>query len=72
MRGRPLLRTSYEADQALFPTVTQRVIMTVFLVLLVAIPLFRPGTVGRAAPSPDPISSPLTTGSDYWSPWASS
>ncbi len=54
MRGRPLLRTSYEADQALFPTVTQRVIMTVFLVLLVAIPLFRPGTVGESGSIPGP------------------
>src|SRR5690606_40755120 len=31
MLGRPLLRTSYEADMALFPSVTQRVVFALFL-----------------------------------------
>ncbi len=38
MRGRPLLFTSYEADQALLPTATKRVALAVFLGLLVLLP----------------------------------
>ena len=59
MRGRPLLRTSYEADQAIFPTVTQRVAVTIFALFLVAIPFFAPGTIGAegALPGPDFLAS---------------
>lgn len=59
MRGRPLLRTSYEADQSIFPTTTQRVAVTLFAVFLVAIPFFAPGTVGAegSLPGPDFLAS---------------
>ncbi len=40
MRGRPLLFTSYEADQALMPTTTKKVALTVFLVALVLVPVY--------------------------------
>ncbi|MBW3619462.1 MAG: branched-chain amino acid ABC transporter permease [Actinobacteria bacterium] len=44
MRGRPHLFTSYEGEQSLLPTWTQRVMLALFLVLLVTIPLqFVPG-----------------------------
>lgn len=39
MRGRPLLFTSYEADQALMNTWTKRVILALFLVFLALAPL---------------------------------
>jgi branched-chain amino acid transport system permease protein len=39
MRGRPLLYTSYEADQAIFPTWTQRGAVVVFLLVVMLIPL---------------------------------
>ncbi|HSJ35893.1 MAG TPA: branched-chain amino acid ABC transporter permease [Acidimicrobiia bacterium] len=54
MRGRPLLRTSYEADQAIFPTTTQKVMVTLFLVVLVAVPFFREGSIGTAGSLPGP------------------
>jgi len=38
MRGRPLLFTSYEADQALLNTTTKKVMLAVFLVLLLLVP----------------------------------
>lgn len=59
MRGRPLLRTSYEADHALFATTTQRVMITLLLVFLVAIPLFAPGSIGEEGhlPGPDFLAS---------------
>ena len=39
MRGRPLLYTSYESEMAIVPTWTKRVFLTLFLILLVLIPL---------------------------------
>ncbi|MFQ5967879.1 MAG: branched-chain amino acid ABC transporter permease [Acidimicrobiia bacterium] len=39
MRGRPLLYTSYEADQAIFPTGTQKLALAALLVLMLLIPL---------------------------------
>lgn len=39
MRGRPLLHTSYESDQALQNTTTKRVALVLFLALLVYVPL---------------------------------
>lgn len=38
MRGRPLLFTSYEADQSLLPTTTKRVALGLFLLLLALLP----------------------------------
>jgi len=38
MRGRPLLHTSYEADQALLNTTAKRVMLGIFLLILVSIP----------------------------------
>ncbi|HSO49842.1 MAG TPA: branched-chain amino acid ABC transporter permease, partial [Acidimicrobiia bacterium] len=38
MRGRPLLYTSYEADQALLNTTAKRVMLVVFFLVLVSIP----------------------------------
>jgi branched-chain amino acid transport system permease protein len=39
MRGRPLLHTSYQSDQALMNTGTKKVVLGLFLVFLVLIPL---------------------------------
>lgn len=39
MRGRPLLHTSYEADQALMDSTTKRVALALFLLFLLYIPL---------------------------------
>ena len=41
MRGRPLLHTSYAADQALMPTATRKTVLGVFLALAVLAPLAR-------------------------------
>jgi len=38
VRGRPLLHTSYEADQAILNTTTKKVMLGLFLVILVSIP----------------------------------
>jgi len=38
MRGRPLLYTSYEADQGLLNTTTKKVMLSLFLLVLVSIP----------------------------------
>ena len=54
MRGRPLLYTSYEADQALLNTGAKRLAMTVFLVFLVVIPLFAVGSIGEEGSLPGP------------------
>jgi branched-chain amino acid transport system permease protein len=59
MRGRPLLYTSYEADQAMLNTATKRLSAFLFVVLLAAIPLFKIGSIGGgenatgALPGPD-------------------
>lgn len=39
MRGRPLLFTSYEDDQAIFPTTTKKVVFGLLLVVAVSLPL---------------------------------
>lgn len=49
-----MLRTSYEVDQSLLPTVTQRVMMGLFLLFLVAIPFFAEGTIGESGSIPGP------------------
>ncbi|MFP3883473.1 MAG: branched-chain amino acid ABC transporter permease [Actinomycetota bacterium] len=54
MRGRPLLYTSYEEDQAILNTWTKKVLMTLFLVFLVAIPFFGAGTIGEEGSLPGP------------------
>jgi branched-chain amino acid transport system permease protein len=54
MRGRPLLHTSYESDQALLNTGTKKLTMGLFLLLLAAIPFFAPGTIGEEGSLPGP------------------
>lgn len=54
MRGRPLLYTSYEDDQAILNTFTKRVMMTLFLIFAFAIPLFAAGTIGEEGNLPGP------------------
>lgn len=54
MRGRPLLHTSYELDQALLNTGTKKLVMGLFMVLLVAIPFFAAGTIGEEGSLPGP------------------
>ncbi len=39
MRGRPLLFTSYEADQAMLPTTTKKVMLVLALVVAITLPL---------------------------------
>jgi branched-chain amino acid transport system permease protein len=54
MRGRPLLYTSYEADQSLLNTGTKKTMMFLFLVVLIAIPFFAPGSIGEQGSLPGP------------------
>lgn len=54
MRGRPLLHTSYESDQALLNTGTKKLVMLLFALFLVAIPFFAPGTIGEGGSLPGP------------------
>lgn len=54
MRGRPLLYTSYESDQALLNTGTKKLAMFLFLLVLVAIPFFAPGSIGEQGSLPGP------------------
>jgi|FLYL01.1.fsa_nt_gi branched-chain amino acid transport system permease protein len=39
MRGRPLLFTSYEADQAIFPTTTKKVMFVLLMIVAITLPL---------------------------------
>lgn len=39
MRGRPLLYTSYPSEMKLFPTTSRRVMITLFMIILVLLPL---------------------------------
>ena len=54
MRGRPLLHTTYGSDQALLNTGTKKLLMSLFMLLLLAIPLFAPGTIGEEGSLPGP------------------
>ena len=54
MRGRPLLYTSYESDQALLNTGTKKFMMFLFLAVLVAVPFFAPGSIGEQGSVPGP------------------
>lgn len=47
MRGRPLLFTSYQSDQSLLNTLTKRVVLGAFLLLLVALPFTGGGGPGN-------------------------
>lgn len=47
MRGRPLLFTSYESDQSMLNTMTKRVVLVVFLLLLSALPFTGGGAPGN-------------------------
>lgn len=59
MRGRPLLYTSYEADQAILNTTTKKVVMGLLLIFLVAVPFFAVGSIGTEGnlPGPDFLAS---------------
>lgn len=59
MRGRPLLHTSYEADEAILNTTTKKVVMGLFVAFLVAIPFFAIGSIGTegSIPGPDFLAS---------------
>ncbi|HEU4894725.1 MAG TPA: hypothetical protein VFT85_02715, partial [Acidimicrobiia bacterium] len=54
MRGRPLLYTSYEDDQAILNTTTKKVMAGLFVLFLVAIPFFATGTIGAEGSLPGP------------------
>ncbi|HUG32021.1 MAG TPA: branched-chain amino acid ABC transporter permease [Acidimicrobiia bacterium] len=54
MRGRPLLFTSYEADQAILNSGTKKTLMGLFLLFLVAVPFFATGTIGEEGSIPGP------------------
>jgi branched-chain amino acid transport system permease protein len=59
MRGRPLLYTSYEGDQAILNTTTKKVAAGLFILFLAAIPFFAAGTIGEdgSLPGPDFLAS---------------
>jgi branched-chain amino acid transport system permease protein len=59
MRGRPLLHTRYESDQAIFNTGSKKLMVGVLLVVLLVIPFFAPGSIGEggALPGPDFIAA---------------
>jgi branched-chain amino acid transport system permease protein len=59
MRGRPLLYTSYEDDQAILNTTTKKVAAGLFVLFLIAIPFFAAGTIGEegSLPGPDFLAS---------------
>jgi branched-chain amino acid transport system permease protein len=59
MRGRPLLYTSYEDDQAILNTTTKKVAAGLFILFLAAIPFFAAGTLGEegSLPGPDFLAS---------------
>jgi branched-chain amino acid transport system permease protein len=59
MRGRPLLYTSYEDDQAILNTTTKRVAAGLFILFLAAVPFFATGTIGEegSLPGPDFLAS---------------
>ena len=46
MRGRPLLHTSYEADQAMLDSTTKRLALGLFVLFLVLVPLFGEANLG--------------------------
>ena len=70
MRGRPLLYTSYEADQGLLNTTTKKVMLGLFLLVLVSIPFQvipgsefpRPGRLAPAAEQPPRFSPSAPSG----------
>jgi branched-chain amino acid transport system permease protein len=59
MRGRPLLYTSYEDDQAILNTATKKLMAGIFIFFLAAIPFFATGTIGAegSLPGPDFLAS---------------
>lgn len=54
MRGRPMLYTSYEDDQAILNTGTKKVMMGILIVFAFAIPLFGMGSIGETGSLPGP------------------
>ncbi len=54
MRGRPLLYTTYQDDQAILNTTTKKVLMGLFILFLVAVPFFAAGSLGEEGSLPGP------------------
>jgi branched-chain amino acid transport system permease protein len=54
MRGRPLLHTSYETDQAILNTWTKKTLMGLFLLGCIAIPFLALGSIGEEGQLPGP------------------
>lgn len=54
MRGRPLLYTSYESDQAILNTWTKKIMMGLLVLFCFAIPFFALGTIGEEGSLPGP------------------
>lgn len=54
MRGRPLLYTTYQDDQAILNTTTKKVLMGLFVLFLVAVPFFAAGSLGEEGSLPGP------------------
>jgi branched-chain amino acid transport system permease protein len=54
MRGRPLLYTSYEADQSILNTMTKKVMMGLLLVGAFSLPLLAVGSIGTEGNLPGP------------------
>lgn len=66
MRGRPLLHTSYEADQAMLNTTTKRVTAFLFLLILLAVPFFRVGSIGSGDAPTGSLPGPEFLAGDDW------
>ncbi|HEY6634156.1 MAG TPA: branched-chain amino acid ABC transporter permease, partial [Acidimicrobiia bacterium] len=54
MRGRPLLYTSYEADQSILNTMTKKVMMGLLLIGAFSLPLLAAGSIGTEGNLPGP------------------
>ncbi len=66
MRGRPLLYTSYQADQAMLNTTTKRVFALLFFLFLLAVPLFRLGSIGGGVDPSGSLPGPDFLAGDDW------
>ncbi len=66
MRGRPLLYTSYAADQAMLNTTTTRVAALLCFLFLLAVPLFRLGSIGGGDDPTGSLPGPDFLAGDDW------
>jgi branched-chain amino acid transport system permease protein len=66
VRGRPLLYTTYEADQAMLNTASKRVAAVVFFLFLLAAPLFRVGSIGGGDDPSGSLPGPDFLAGDDW------